>query len=316
MRNKMTSKIEEMTDRVKKWIDDGRDPGIAHWHGALEATIASFRPHLQAGRLVPVHSYGKGEYSIFREVYAALDLSPVIQAAFIPTGMGGVLYPPAAVDSLRRRHKDNKSVMLLCRRSGEKPRILSAEISKEAWKPGVDIFEEGALLGSYEFDSSADCIDELPKLIRRHMWRKEKWTAEHYADYTLNWFARVVDTGRADAPVQPDFSYIHTPVLLNLNTVDAVFKLIKAMAARQFQEKVDISHVKGKTGSFEVADEEDRHRFLEGRILGLLNLLRDSNAVDFAVFTPRENERFKDSFSRTVAELDEFPGKDSEIEGS
>ena len=315
MRNKMTSKVEEMTDRVKKWIEDGRNPGIAGWHGALEATMASFLPHLQAGRLVPVHPIGKSEYSIFRKVYEFLDLSPVIQAAFIPSGMGGVLRPPAAVDSLRRIHIDNKSVMLLCRRSGEKPRILSAEISKEAWKPGVDLFEEGVLLGSYEFDSSEDCIYELPKLIRAHMWRREKWTVDNYADYTLNWFARVVDTGRADAPVQHDFSYLHSPVLLNLNTVEAVFKLISAMVARQFQEAAGISHAKGKTDSFEVTDEENRHRFLEGRILDLLNLLRDSKAVDFAAFTPQENERFKDSFSRTVVELDGLFGKDSKKEG-
>lgn len=308
MNNKMTSKVEEMTDRVKKWIEDGRNPGIAHWHGALEATMASFLPHLQAGRLVPVHSLGKSEYSIFREVYASLDLSPVIQAAFIPSGMGGVLRPPAAVDSLRRIHKDNKSVMLLCRRSGEKPRILCAEISKEAWKPGVDLFEEGGLLGNYEFDSSDDCIRELPKMIRAHMWLKEKWTADNHADYTLNWFTRVADTGRTDVPVQPDFSYIHSPVLLNLNAVEAVFKLINAMVARQFQEAADISQEKDKTGSFEVADEENRHRFLEGRMLGLLNLLRDSKAVDFAAFTPQENERFKESFSRTVAELDGLLG--------
>ena len=305
----MTSKIEEMTGRVKKWIDDGRNPGVAHWHGALEATMASFAPRLQPGRLVPMHSFGKSGYSVFSEVYASLDLSPVLQAAFIPSGMGGVLHPPAAVDSLRRIHKDNKSTMLLCRRPGEIPRILSAEISKEAWKPGVDLFEEGALLGSYEYDSSEDCIRELPKLIRTHMWHKEKWTTDNYADYTLNWFTRVVDTDGATAPVQPDFSYIHSPALLNLNTVEAIFKLIKAMLARQHHETADILQEKGETDPFEVADDETRHRFLEGRIIGLLNLLRESRAVYFTGFTPRENERFKDSFSGAVAELDRLLGK-------
>jgi hypothetical protein len=300
----MTSQIEEMTGRVKHWIDNGRDPGVAHWHAALEATMASFLPHLQAGRLIPVHSLEKSEYAFFREVYASLDLSPVIEAAFIPGAMGGVLTLPAAVDSLRRIHKDNKSVMLLCRRSGEKPRILSAEISKEAWKPGVDLFEEGGLLGNYEFDSSADCIRELSKLMRAHLWSREKWTAADHADYTLNWFTRVVDTNRTDAPVKVDCSYIHNPVLLNLKPVDAVFKLIFDMAARQFQESEELSLQAGKTGSGGTGAEEDRHRFLEGRILGLLNLLRDSQAVDFTVFTPRENEHFRDSFARTVTELD------------
>ncbi len=308
----MVTKKNDMTDKAKKWINDGRNPGIAHWHGALEATMASFAPYLQPGRLIPVHSLDKSAYSIFKELYTVLDLCPDTLAAFIPSGMAGVLYPPAAIDSLRRIHKDNKSVMLLCRQPGENTRILSAEISKEAWKPGVDLFEEGALLGSYEFDSSADCIRELPKLVRTHLWRKEKWTVDNLADYTLNWFTRVVETGGTDAPVQPDFSYIHSPVLLNLNTVEAVFKLVNAMAARQHHEAADISHAQGKTDAFEAADDENRHHFLEGRIIGLLNSLRDSKAVDFAAFTPPENERFKDSFSRAVATLDKLLGEGSE----
>ncbi|MCP3953783.1 MAG: hypothetical protein GY697_16425, partial [Desulfobacterales bacterium] len=207
----MDTSQKEITTRIEKWIGAGRNPGIAHWHGALEATMASFEPHLQPGRLIPVKALDKSEYALFEELYGVLDLCPDIEAAYIPSALGGVLSPPAAVDSLRRVHRDNASAMLLCRRPGKQPRILCAEISSEAWKPGVDLFEEGALLGNYEFDSSADCIRGLSKLIRTHLWRKEKWTAANHAEYTLNWFTRVVETGRTDVPVQPDFSYIHSP---------------------------------------------------------------------------------------------------------
>ena len=264
----------------------------------------SFKPHLQPGCLIPVQTLDKREYALFEELYAALDLCPDLQAAFIPTALGGVLSPPAAVDSLRRVHRDNTSVMLLCRRPGSQSRILCAEISPEAWKPGVDLFEEGALLGNYEFDSSADCIRELSKLIRTHLWRKEKWTAANYADYTLNWFNRVVATGRSDAPVQPDFSYIHSPVLMNFSDVDAIFKLIYAVAAGQFQE-IDFRE-KVKPDLAEDDDEANRHRFIEGRMLGMLNLLRDSQAVDFSAFTARENEQFKDAFTEAVQKLGRF----------
>jgi len=300
----MDTRQKEMTARIEKWIAAGRNPGTAHWHGALEATMASFKPHLQPGCLIPVQTLDKQAYALFEELYAALDLCPDIQAAFIPSTLGGVLSPPAAVDSLRRIHRDNTSVMLLCRRPGKQSRILCAEISPEAWKPGVDLFEEGALLGNYEFDSSADCIQGLSKLIRTHLWRKEKWTAANHADYTTNWFTRVVDTGRPDAPVQPDFSYIHSPVLMNLGNVDAIFQLIYAVATRQFQA-VD-PRIQDNPDLAADADEAGRHRFLEGRILGLLNLLRDSQAVDFNAFTSRENEQFKDAFTGTVQRLDRF----------
>ncbi len=300
----MKTRQKEMTARIEKWIADGRNPGTAHWHGALEAAMDSFEPYLQPGCLVPVQTLDKPAYAQFEELYAVLDLCPDTQAAFIPTALGGVLSPPAAVDSLRRVHRDNTSVMLLCRRPGKHSRILCAEISPEAWKPGVDLFEGGALLGNYEFDSSADCIRELSKLIRTHLWRKEKWTVENHTDYTLNWFARVVDTTRPDAPVQPDFSYIHSPVLMNLSTVDAIFQLIYNMATRQFQERDH--RVQDNPDLAADADEAGRHRFIEGRIIGMLNLLRDSRAVEFSTFTSRENEQFKDAFAETVKRLDRF----------
>ncbi|MCP3953781.1 MAG: hypothetical protein GY697_16415 [Desulfobacterales bacterium] len=300
----MDTHQKEITTRIEKWIEAGRNPGIAHWHGALEATMASFKPHLQPGSLIPVHTLDKSEYALFEELYGALDLCPDIQAAYIPKALGGVLTPPAAVDSLRRVHRDNTSTMLLCRRPGNQPRILCAEISPEAWKPGVDLFEEGALLGNYEYDSSPDCIGELSNLIRTHLWRKEKWTEANYVDYTLNWFTRVVETGRTDVPVQPDFSYIHSPVLLNMGNVDAIFKLIYGLAAKQVQT-ID-PRGEDKPDLAAAADETSRHRFLEGRILSLLNLLRDSQAVDFNAFTSRENEQFKDGFTGTVQKLDRF----------
>jgi hypothetical protein len=308
VRIEMETSRQDLTDQVQKWIGAGRNPGTAHWHGALEATMASFAPHLQPGRLSPVQALDKRAYRVFEALYAALDLCPDTQAAFIPTAMGGVLAPPAAVDGLRRVHPDNTALMLLCRRPGSRPRILCAEISEEAWKPGVDLFEEGGLLGNYEFDSSADCIRELPKLIRAHLWRKERWTAANHADYTLNWFTRVMDTGRADAPVQPDFSYIHRPVLLNLSSVDAIFKLVYDLSARQFEEARDNPRAADRSRLDADADEESRYRFIEGRMLGMLNRLRDSQAVDFAALTPGENERFKDGFSKTVKRLDRLWG--------
>jgi len=295
----MDDNQKKITAQIEKWIAAGRNPGVAYWHGALEAAMASFQSHLQPGRLATVHSLAKGDYPLFEELYAGLDLCPDVQAAYMPTAMGGVLTPPPVVDSLRRVHKDNPSAVLVCRRPGPQPRILCAEISPDAWKPGADLFEEGGLLGNYEYDSGSDCIRDLPKLIRAHLWRKEKWAAEHYADYTFNWFERVVETGRAEAPVQPDFSYVHSPVLLNLNAVDATFKLIQAMATRQLQDEMKSNRYTEKG-----ADQENRHRFLEGRILALLSLLRDSQAVDFTAFTPRENELFKDRFAETVQALD------------
>jgi len=91
---------------------------------------------------------------------------------------------------------------------------------------------------------------------------------------------------------------------MNLSNVDAIFQLIYSMATRQFQE-ID-PRLQDNPDLAADADEAGRHRFIEGRILGLLNLLRDSQAVDFNAFTARENEQFKDAFTGAVQKLDRF----------
>ena len=300
----MDTSLKKMNKQIEQWIGAGRDPGVAHWHGALEATMASLEPHLLSGRLIPVQALDKGAYATFEELVTFLDLAPELEAAFVPTAMGGVLKPPAAVDRLNRVHRDNLSMLLLCRRPGSPSRILCAQISPEAYKPGADLFEAGALLGNYEYDNCTDCIHDLPKLVRAHLWRKEKWSRDHHAAYTLNWFTRVMDTGRPDAPVQPDFSYAHHPVLLNLDSVTAVFKLVYDAIERQFREAMDSLRSQAGADLDSGAGEENRRRFLEGRVLDVLNLLRDSRAVDFAAFGPRENEQFKDGFTTVVKRLD------------
>ena len=66
----MTTDPKDMTNRIEAWIAAGRNPGTAHWHGALEATMASFEPHLQPGCLTPMQPLGKSDYPLFEEVYA------------------------------------------------------------------------------------------------------------------------------------------------------------------------------------------------------------------------------------------------------
>jgi hypothetical protein len=86
--------------------------------------------------------------------------------------------------------------------------------------------------------------------------------------------------------------------------VAAIFELIYTLAADQLQAAREDDGARGVTALQTGTAEAERHRFLEGRILELLDLLRDSGAVDFQAFTDRESEQFKDGFTATVERLD------------
>jgi len=233
----------------------------------------------------------------------AVDLSPNLLAAFLPPSVAGPVIPPESAEELLRIDKGKPSYKILIARPGKDLRILCAEISEYAKNPGVDIFQSGALLGTYDYDTSRACIADLTKVIRTHIWETGSWPKDDYKRYTINWFEKITDLGKATVSVREDVSFLHSPTLINSNRVDAVFTLIHEILLkrvndphRQFKDAVSlIQNIENKDDRIAPAN-----KLAESGILELLNLMRELEIVNFGEFSKAENEQFKREFSRTV----------------
>ena len=298
--------MDQIAKKVKQWIDEKKDPRSAHWQGGLEAMLNVFSPYMEPGKLIPVQPLEKDDFPVFNAALEAVDLSPNLTAAFLPPSIAGSVTPPESAVELQRIDKGKPSYKILIARPGKDPRILCAEISEHAKNPGTDIFQSGALLGTYNYDTHQDCLAYLPQTIRAHIWEKGKWSQDEYKRYTINWFEKILDLGIGTVRVEEDFSFFHSPTLIKSDRIDALFTLIFEILVKragnpddQFKDAISsIRNIKDKDVRVVQSNE-----LAERAILELLNLMKELEIVKFDEFSNTENERFKKEFSRTIQQI-------------
>ena len=293
-------------DKIKQWIEEKKDPRSAHWQGGLEEILNVFLPHMESGKLITVHPLEEDDFPVFMGALEAVDLSPNLHAAFLPPSIARTVTPPESADELQRIDKGKPSYKILIARPGKDLRILCAEISEHAKNPGVDIFQSGALIGTYNYDTPQACIADLTKVIRSHIWEKGTWRRDDYKRYTINWFEKTMDLGKGSVCVREDFSFLHSPTLIKSNRVDAVFTLIYEIFLKRFSDPDD--QFKDAVSSIQnIKNKDDRvaqsNKLAERGILELLGLMRELEIVNFGEFSNTENEHFKKEFSRTIHKI-------------
>ena len=298
--------MDQMTSKVTRWIEqENRDPRSARWQAALEEIMTLFIPRLEKGTLTPVSPLEAQDIPIFKGALTSVDLSPGLWAAFLPPSAAALITPPAdAMEELVRIDKDKPSYKIIIQRPGKESRILCAEISEYAHRLGIDIFQEGALLVSFNYETYEICIEEITKAIRAHAWEKDNWSRQDTIAYTVNWFEKVMYLERADVSVEEKRSFFHSPTLIQTNSVDALFHLLTSVLNLRFQndpEKFTAS-LPEKTGN-----REDRiaacSALAESCLLDLLNIVRSLALLDFEKFTSQEEKKFKTEFTRSVRKL-------------
>jgi hypothetical protein len=298
--------MKPASEKVRQWIDNGRDPRSAHWQAGLEALLEVFEPYLEPGRLVPAVSLDPSDRPVFDEAQAVIDVSPNVAAVFLPPETAGKIRPPESAPELERIEKSRPAYKVLLQRPGAQPRLACLDISPQAHNPGVDLFQDGALLGTYDFEDRKECMDSLDQILFAHMWEKGKWEASDFRRYTLNWFERVMDTGRGDIAVKTDFSYLHTPSLIKSNPVDVIFTLIVDVFDRRLQDTHGPIR-QALDGIFALPDQQARqsryYEMAEKIVLQFLSLIKDTELVDFTEFSEKQTDNFKKATSAAIGRI-------------
>jgi hypothetical protein len=295
--------MDSISEKIDQWIGEGKDIRSAHWQGGLEKIMDLFSPVLEPGKLVPVQGLEKDDMAVFTAAIEAIDLSPGLLAAFLPPPMAGSIKPPESSGELQRIEPGQASHKVLIARPGKELRLICAEVSPHAARPGADIFQSGALLGAYDYQNQEECLKGLTTNVRIHLWEKGPWSRDDHRRYTVNWFEKVLMLGKSTIPVEKSSSFLHSPTLIKSDRIDAIFTLIHNVLHNRLAQTDDpdgavIASIRniGDPGL-----RNDRFKaFAEERVLALLNVIRDGELIEFDTFTNREAEQFKNEFSKTA----------------
>ncbi len=295
--------MKDISSMAKQWIDQEKDPRSAHWQAGLEAIMELFIPDMEKGRLIPVRGMTREETPLFESALKLMDLSPSVFAAFLSSSVANALVPPDTAPELVRIEKPYSSCKIIILNPGEENRILCAEISPSAHTPGIDIFQSGALLGTYNYENTEDCMEGLKKAAKAHVWKKETWQPSEYLTYTLNWFDRVRHLNSADVNVDKNVSFFHTPTRIKMSRVDGLFHLIYHVLEKEYAAPEFFSANQELVQRIKEKDNNACRMVAQTHILDLLNLIKALELMDFAKFDNSENKAFQKEFDRTREKL-------------
>ncbi len=307
-------RVEQVSERIKQWIQEGAVLETAQWQGALESMLAAMELFLIPGAVITAEGLSDAEAELFHKLFIGLDLSPFVVALYLPPALSENLKAKDPMD----RKADHGSHRLIVRNQTDPDRVLTAELAAEA-PNGADIYEDGKRLGSYDYPSQEECIAQLSKLIWVHLKPPRLWSSQDQIEYTENWFFRAAVGAITDLPVNTRYSYLHDPQRLGLTRTEAVFKLMTATLSRLFEDPDQTVAAANAANAYEPdplapiepgglrqddpAQKKALCHFLANQLGALLRLLHGYGIVDFKAMDPKEEQSFYQQFDQTVARV-------------
>jgi hypothetical protein len=162
------------------------------------------------------------------------------------------------------------------------------------------------LLGTYNFENLQDCFEQLNKIIRPHIWKKEKWSPDEYKRYTMNWFEKVMSLHKGTVDVREDFSFFHSPTLIKSNKIDVIFILLSEMIDKRLNDTED--PLPEAVAVIQTIDNTDAKKvqlkdLIDKVIFEYLTVMKDCALVLFDELTDKEMELFNRESARTILKV-------------
>jgi len=112
---------------------------------------------------------------------------------------------------------------------------------------GVDVFENGRHFADYTYNSVAECLDDLSRLIWTFFKPSGTLTKKQVIQYTENWLAKSTKTFNLDMiPVHYEYSYIHNPKLIGKSHLNAIFRAVYSKVLLELENLDNLIEMKNE----------------------------------------------------------------------
>ena len=225
--------VEEIFDKAEAWEKAGQDPLLAHWQASLEILLLACEESLRPGRLLPIGIDGEKEWDFYLDVLEKLDLPPEICALLITPSAARAMPIPQGLELDSRALPESDSFSMIISGCRDHKTIMQVSLPG-VMSVGIDVFEHGSQLASYNYNTIEECLTDLTRVIWIYFDPGEDWTEDEIIRYTENWFEKSEEIDLAKATIHRDFSYVHRPELLGLGPLEAAFKAIAATIPKKY----------------------------------------------------------------------------------
>jgi hypothetical protein len=234
--------IQKSAEDIFKKAEDrekaGGDYFETGWQATLELMLLMMKEQIveNPGQLLPMQISDDDEWNFYLDVMEKLDLPPDTGAVLVtPSAFKDMKFPELSEfeDSEMAPWKRN-AYSLIISHLQDHTIILQASLPGLEFA-GIDILEDGKHFADYMYNTVEECLDELSSVTWTYFRPKGEWGKDQIIRYTENWYGKsVYGVEGPDVKFHSECSYVHHPELIDLNPLNAVFKLIQATVPKEY----------------------------------------------------------------------------------
>ena len=235
--------IQRKSEAIFKKAEDrekaGGDYFETGWQATLELMLLMMEEHLleSPDQLLPMQISEDDEWDFYLDVMEKLDLPPDTGAVLVtPSAFKDMKLPGLSEfeDSEMAPWKRN-AYSLIISHLQDHTIILQASLPGLEFA-GIDIFEDGKHFADYMYNTVEECLEDLSNITWTYFRPKGELRKDQIIRYTESWFGKsVYGVEGPNVKFHTEYSYVHHPELLNLNPLNAVFKLIQATVPKEYE---------------------------------------------------------------------------------
>ena len=188
------------------------------------------------GQLMPMQISADDEWNFYLDVMERLDLPPDTGAVLVtPSAFKEMkLFESSEFDDTELAPWNRNAYSVIISNLRDHTVILQASLPGIEFA-GIDIFEDGKHFADYMYNTVEECLDELSNVTWTYFQPKGDWSEQQIIQYTENWYGKsVYGVEGPDVKFHTDYSFVHHPEIIDLNPLDAVFKLIQATVPKEY----------------------------------------------------------------------------------
>lgn len=166
------------SDPTNKMIDQaiskrtgvGPNDMVKGWQSMLENLLDHLAPYLQPSHIVTFRHLTPAEKQIFQQITERVEIPESACGVYLsPSARNQMLYTNQGIKVPETASIPKDDGVLLFSRPLSHITILNVILAHSPYTPAIDVYDHGALLAGYVYDSMDDCLNSVTEVIATYL---------------------------------------------------------------------------------------------------------------------------------------------------
>ena len=170
----MTPKTDTQTTRLDQTISQRSGVGpnelVGGWQAILSNLLNQMNPYLKRAQIVTFQHLTTDESQIFQQAARQILVPQSVCGIYLPPSVRNqMMYTNQGRDIPADEGRPADDGVLLFSRHSSFDTIVNGLLAHPPCAPAVDVYENGALLAGYVYDSIDACLASITDVIQTHL---------------------------------------------------------------------------------------------------------------------------------------------------